>query len=336
MTRDTRLDLLKSIAIFGVLLIHICGYNDPIASANWFGSVFWRTLFAAAVPLFLMCSGALLNEPSHELPLKKLWFKNILRILIACFFWAMLYKVYNLHLQHALRPDTLWQACKEVLLFQHEFHFYYIQMILLVYVFLPMSRIFTKHATQKQFLYFLAVWFVLGILRPTIADVWPLPLLGGVANQWWMNMVYASIGYGILGYYLKKYPPKLWVGIVLALFGFLLTFGGTVIETVHKQMLSERFLDGMTVGVACLAAGIFSCCMHVKSAPRPFVYLSKASFCIYLTHMFVIYTLRQWQITVYSFTSWLSAPTIAFAVLLVTLGIYLILSHIPLLKKWLI
>ena len=337
MQRDTRLDLIKSIAIFGVLLIHICGYAAPIASFQWMGSVLWRTLFGAAVPLFLMCSGALLNAPGHPMPMKKLYFKNILRILVAGFAWALLYKLYYLLAANALTGANLWQAVKETLLFQHEFHLYYIQMILLVYICLPMTRLFAEKATQREFIYALGVWFVFGIILPTFSGVWPLTLLGGVANLWWMNMVYASVGYALLGYYLLRYPlPKALPFVFLAL-GIAVTFGATVIGSVVSGQLYTRFLEGMSVGICFLAIGIFSCCLLLKSASGVFVYISKASFLVYLSHMFVIYILRdRLQFTVYSFPSLFSAPTIALLTLAVCLLLYFILSRIPFVKKWLI
>lgn len=337
MQRDTRLDLIKAIAIFGVLLIHICGYEAPIASFHWLGSVFWRTLFAAAVPLFLMCSGALLNAPTHPMPLKKLYLKNILRILVAGLFWAFLYKLYYLLCADTITGAALWQAVKETLLFQHEFHLYYIQMILLVYVCLPMTRLFAQHASRREFIYALGVWFAVGILLPTFSGIWPLTLLGGVANMWWLNIVYASVGYALLGYYLLRYPLTKLPAFVFLVLGIAITFGTTVIGSVVYGQLYTRFLEGMSVGICFLAIGIFSCCLLVKSVSGIFVYISKASFLVYLSHMFVIYFLRGvLHFTVYSFASLFSAPTIAILTLAVCLLLYFILSKIPFVKKWLI
>ena len=71
--RDRSIDLLKTLAIFGVLTIHTCtlGYQHPVGSFSWLSTVFWGSVVRASVPIFLMCSGALLLHPDHALPL--LW-----------------------------------------------------------------------------------------------------------------------------------------------------------------------------------------------------------------------------------------------------------------------
>ena len=72
-TRDGSIDFLKALAIFGVLTIHTCtlGYQTPVGSSSWGAAVFWGAVTRASVPIFLMCSGALLLDPARALPLKK-------------------------------------------------------------------------------------------------------------------------------------------------------------------------------------------------------------------------------------------------------------------------
>lgn len=180
--RDRSIDLLKTLAIFGVLTIHTCtlGYQHPVGSFSWLSTVFWGSVVRASVPIFLMCSGALLLHPDHALPLKKLYGKNILRLLAAMLVWAMAYQCYHLAMDHAFTAANLWQSLKEVLLFKQEFHFYYLHIMLLVYVFLPVTRNFVQHADRRMLQYFLILWFALGILYPTLRPFWPFSLLGGI------------------------------------------------------------------------------------------------------------------------------------------------------------
>lgn len=208
MERNSKIDLLKTVAIFGVIVIHMCsgGYAAQIPSFNWISSVFWGSIVRASVPIFFMCSGALLLSPQKDLSLKKLFTKNLLKIVIAMFAWASAYKFYHLFTAETLTFAACLQALKEVILFKHEFHLYYLHILILVYVFLPITRIFVKNASQKELKYALAIWFLLGIIYPTVKVFWPFNLLTGIPVQWSMNMTYSAIGYGILGYYLSCYP----------------------------------------------------------------------------------------------------------------------------------
>jgi len=152
-----------------------------------------------------MCSGALLLDPDKPLSFKKLYTRNLPRIVLALFFWALCYKAYHLIATDNLNTASIMQAAKELLLFRHECHLYFLHIMMLVYVLLPIMRVFTRHASQAELRYALILWFLLGIVYPTLRPYWPLSLLGGIPSQWMLNMTYAAIGYGLLGYYINRY-----------------------------------------------------------------------------------------------------------------------------------
>ncbi len=205
--RNLAIDFLKAVAIFGVVVIHTCSYDYNIASFNWVSSVFWGSLVRASVPIFFMCSGALLLSPGYKLSLKKFFSNNVLRIVLSMLVWAMAYKVFHLLAGHSFSLVNIFQAAKEVLLFKQEAHLYFLQIILLVYLFLPITKIITQYAGKRQLEYLLVLWFAFGIVFPTVISFWPFNLLSGIPMQYKINETYAAIGYGLLGYYLKQYAP---------------------------------------------------------------------------------------------------------------------------------
>ena len=83
------------------------------------------------------------------------------------------------------------------------------------------------HASKHNLQYLLGIWFVFGIVYPTLRVFWAFTLLTGIPVQWLMNMTYAAIGYTVLGYYLKTYPIPLRGALVCLILGFLVVFGGT-------------------------------------------------------------------------------------------------------------
>lgn len=225
-TRRSGIDLLKTIAIIGVVIIHTCsmGYYQPIGSTSWIASLIWGGVARASVPIFLMCSGVLFFSPSKELSLKKLYLTYIPRIVIAMYVWALLYRVYALAEYDQLSLLNLYEALKHILLFQQEFHFYYLHIILLFYALVPVVRVFVRQASKQELKYALFIWFLVGILYPTIKSFWPFSLLTGIPTQWHLNMAFASVGYGLLGYYLHTYglSPQLSVGAMLVGLGILM------------------------------------------------------------------------------------------------------------------
>lgn len=336
--RDRGIDLIKAAAIFAVLVIHSCTYTDPVGSARWTGAVLLGSLARPAVPLFLMCSGALLLPPERELSAKRVWLHHMPRLIAAMLFWALGYKVFALLRTGALSFPALWQAAKEVLCFNQEFHFYYIHIMLLVYAALPITRVFVRAATRRQTEYALLFWFVTGILLPTLRQYWPFTLFGGT-SRYLMSMTYAAIGYGLFGWYLTVYPPKKWLAWAAMCAGFAMTLGGTLLRSRRSGELDTLWWEGMTLGVMLYAAGAF-CLLHGAVArlrrTGAVEFVSRGSFCAYLVHVFFLYIFRALGFTGVSFFPLAAVPLLAAALLACSLAVYALLRRIPGVNRWLI
>lgn len=344
--RDGAIDLLKVLAIFAVIVIHVTpgGMTAPLGSFGWYSAVFWGSAARWAVPVFLMCSGALLIGPERPLPLGKLWGRNIVRIVAAMWAWGLAYKIYHLVRWSGLSALTgaaLFQAVKEVLLFRQEFHFYYLHIILLVYAFLPVTRAFVAAADQRLRRYFLLLWFGLGIVYPLVKHFWPFTLLYGIPTQWLINMTYASIGYGVLGYELRQTTfRRAWPWALAFLGGLLGTIGGTVWRSLAAGKNDLLFWEGMTPFVALMAAGVFGFVSarvpRGKAPPRLIAHLSKASFCIFLAHVFFLWELSYRGVGVKMAPALLSIPLTAAAAFCCCEVVYLVLSRIPIVNRYLL
>ena len=159
--------------------------------------------------------------------------------------------------------------------------------------------------------------------------------------QYLINMTYASVGYGLYGWYLRANPLPKAAGSVLTYVGAGTIFGGTQRLSVRDGALNELFFSGMTVGVFLLATGIYTLCMasgerlgRVLSAVTE--YFSKASFCLYLTHMFGIYLLARHGFSVAGSNPIYAVPLTVLILFAGGLAVYAVLSHIPVVRKWLI
>lgn len=338
--RDYRLDLLRVIAILGVLTVHSTNLDEPIASAPFLVHVLYGSLVRGSVPLFFACSGALLLSPQRELSTKRVWQHHIVKILVPMYVWAMLYKIVNLVRGDILNVGTLVQSVKEVLFFKHVLHFYYLHIILLVYAMVPITRILTKNVTKKQLQYCLFIWFLLGILYPTVYHIWPFSILEGIPTQWRLTLSYAAIGYGLLGDYLYRYPLSKRTGIFSILIGYLFTFSTTVGMSIYRGEACDWFYEGASFGPFLLTVGIFTLCLHAKFDPAAaktkwISWLSKASFCVFLIHLFILFDLRA---ALYSsgIPIFLAIPLNVVLLFAICAAAYAVLSKIPVVNRWLV
>ena len=342
--RDEKIDLVKTAAIWNVVLCHVAAApfsGGTVGTTPWFAALFWTSLAHACVPLFFMASGALLLKPEKELTLKKLYTRMLPRILAALFFWALCYKLVYLALMDSLTLPDVTDAVKHLLLFHHEEHFYYLHITILAYAALPVTRLVARYADRRLLEYALALWFLLGILYPTVRTFWPFTLLSGVPVQWWMNMTYASIGYMLLGYYLSSYHPRPSRGLsgILLLAGFLLTFWGTCFLSYAAGRPDGHFLEGMGAPVFLVVLGMWGLCQAAELSPsggKGVAFFSRASFCIYLTHIFCLQAFARWGLRAVDGPVLVTIPLISGLIVCCCCAGYVVLSRVPVVRRWLI
>ena len=346
--RNVPVDVAKTIAIFGTLLIHASaagGFSGPVGSFGWTSALFWNTLVRCAVPVFFLCSGALLLSPEKNVTISDVWKKYIPRIFIALMFWAAAYGGWNL--LQSWRRTGVWeltvirQTVRSLLLFNHKSHLYYLHIILLVYALLPVTRLFVAKADKPLLRYALAVWFVLGSLFPLLRGIPPLSNLTGIPVQYAINLTWGAVGYGLLGYVLtteaKERRPIIFVAVYLA--GFAITFFGTLVTSLRADTLISDFLQGYAPGVCLQAAGIYGFCVSVFSAKERIPVaetVSKASFCIYLVHLFFLDVLTARGIAAGIYPPIWAVPALVLGMFAAGFVVWLILRRIPIVNRYLI
>lgn len=287
-----------------------------------------------------MMTGALMLDPARDVTIRQLWLRKIPRLLAALLSWALIYQIWQMaRYGGGVTVPGLIDAFKQVVAFHHQNHLYYLQIALLVYALLPAVRLITAHADKRTLEYLLALWAVLGIIYPTVKGLWPLTLLYGIPTQYGLNLAYTSVGYGLLGWYLRQYAasPRPWA--LAAAAGFLTVFGGTTILSLRDGRLNEALLEAASPGTALLAAGLcgwaFST-LRGRSAPKTVQPLAKASFCIYLVHLLPCWELSRLGLNAVTGPCILFVPLTTAAVLACSLTVWVALRQIPGAGKWLI
>jgi surface polysaccharide O-acyltransferase-like enzyme len=345
--REAALDTLKLWACFAVIVIHISGRGVAaldVRSGGWLACTLWDSLARFAVPTFLMCTGALMLSPKKVLDVETIWKKYFWKMLRILWFWGWMYLLFDVAGRAvtgtAPEPGWFWRTLRDTFLFRSQIHLYYLQILLLIYACLPVLRIFTAHATDREIDYALGIWLVTGILMPVLQG--PFSQTAGNLLRYTMNMTWSALGYALLGYAMYSRPVKAErKGLYLALFlgGFAFTFGMTVWSSLRGGAVNAGFMDGMTPGPAAMSAGLFGLvrARHdgETSSPR-LAKLVNAGFCIYLVHYFFVLIFNHLGFDVTLFAPIAEIPLETVVVFALGFCSWWVLDKIPFVKKYLI
>lgn len=340
--RDEALDLLRSLAIIMVVVIHCAsaGLVTAPGTGQWYGALLWGALARPAVPVFFMCSGALML--ARDVTAKRLLTHNLPRIVASMFFWAFVYHLAALWAGGGLSAANVLDAAKRTVLFQHEFHFYYLHILLLVYAFLPPLRVFVRSACLREQGWLLGVWFAVGIVFPVVQTLWPFTLIPPLSGWWTMPMGFACVGFALLGHVVRQFGSRLspgWYWGALAL-GFAVTALGCTVTSLRDGTLNELFLGGTTPGPCLMAAGLFGLATgRKKPLPRAAAAftgrLARASYCIYLVHVLFQKLLAHVGISAQTPPYFFSIPALAALLLLLGYLAWEVFHRIPAVGRYL-
>ena len=141
--RDIRMDLLRILASFLVVVIHTCSGLFPIDAVGT--ELFWASdLFNScsriAVPLFVMLSGAFLLDPARPFQTRAFFKANVLHIAASYLFWASLYAILDMRV-HA----NGFSPFKTVIIFISTVlsgfgHLWFMPLLLGLYLLVPLLR----------------------------------------------------------------------------------------------------------------------------------------------------------------------------------------------------
>ena len=95
-TRIVYFDYLRLFAMFAVMVLHVAAQNwylTPVDTFEWQTFNVFDSLMRWGVPVFVMISGALFLGKEHQI--KKIFKKNILRLVVALFFWSIIYALWQ-------------------------------------------------------------------------------------------------------------------------------------------------------------------------------------------------------------------------------------------------
>lgn len=318
--RNQTIDLLRVCLCFFVIIGHTASSCFDLqyvvkGTAEWIVCSLLFDLGKGAVPVFAMITGFLFLNPQKDLPLKKLFGKNILRLVLALAFWTWFYAII---LDRAYYP-----------FFGQESNYWYVGMCIGLYLSLPVLRVIA--ANEKLLTYSCWIWFFIRCYYYIDEYIFQVPIV-------YTDYVFGDyIGYCLWGYYLhqKQFSRKQDRWFYLAgLVGLLVTL---LIPILSKGKLLCRF-ESPSVIATSVALFLFVVRHPVRlpeKRERIVAYIAQMTFGIYMVHSFVI-------VEVFSrihrfFPSFIPLYLLSvITISAISFAIILVVKNIPVLKKWVI
>lgn len=334
-------DFLRVFAIFSVIVLHTSAelFLNSFSSYDWTISNVYEAFSRWNVPIFFMISGALFLRKDKILNIKKLYSKNILRIISIFLCWSLVYALlipsYKYDLKYLLY---------EVLL--GPFHFWFLKVLIGLYIAIPIY----KHIVSNKNLeiYFLYIAFFLGILLPSV-----LPLIGLINNPLEIFLInfYESFNikiastysfYFVLGHYLIEYPIKNSYKCLIYILGAISPF--IVMLSTHYISFRNNapislFLENsfLCTALEAIAIFVFFTSRH-KFGKINYIFekLSSKVLGIYIVHILVMWILSENGIKPNTYSASFFIPIYSLMVFIISYIVVAILQKIPFIKKWLI
>ncbi|MBQ7561202.1 MAG: acyltransferase family protein [Synergistaceae bacterium] len=332
-------DYLRVLGAFAVIILHVNSkywYLLDINSFDWQVINFYHGAVTRwAVPVYVMMSGALFL--GRDVPLRRLYGKNILGIFTAFIFWSLIYSI-AIYFKSGSAEEALTHFVNG------HYHLWFLHMIIGLYMIVP----FMKKVAESKFLtkYFLVLSLIFVFIIPSMiylnkifaSEIWSFT--NSFVNKFSPALISGYTGYFLIGYILNNIDisPKLTRFIYL---GGIIGFMGAIFISEYLSIITNKpnqfFNMPLTITALLESTAIFLFCKKNFNRPYKFIRtLSKYTFGAYLVHPAVIFVIRKLGLDFSMTNTIIFVPVTAIFVFIISLIISGILNHIPVLNKYIV
>lgn len=343
------MDLMRVICIFLMVLVHVVAtvnHDVPEQSLYWSILTSVQVAFHFPVPIFLMISGALFLNPERNINIKKLYTRNIVRMLSALIFWAFAYAGYRFVKEYYFDGFSIHEVMKNIyngeFVFGH-YHLWYLYVIIGLYMFVPVIRKITEN--KKTMEYFLLMAFIFCFVKNMLPIV---PKIGYkvemIVDKMQLEFVMGYTAYFVLGYYLhkfeltKKQKTRLYIaGLGCLVVSEILTIGVFAKnparnEFFYNQLIATEFI--ISAAAFVWAKDFLSKFDENSKMVQMMLKIAPLTFGMYLVHDFFIIACNSFGFTAISFFPVIAAPVVTIAVFMCSLIATYLISKIPILNRY--
>lgn len=288
---DRRVSLLRIVACFMVILLHVSAENFHAFGEKWWAANFYDSLTRACVPIFFMISGA--NLLSKDETLGTFFRKRFLKIIPPLIFWSCFFLWWLAYNGVIIGSWDAWVV--KILSGQTMFHLWYLYALVGLYALVPVLRKFYQHSSRKEHLAFILLWFAVASVYPTIMalrnDTQCGSLqLGLLATQYHLTYFGGYIGYLLLGAYIADSRGSIMAGLAIFFSCSAATMAVTYLWSRHLGGPCEFFYIYLSPLVVGASYGLYTAFMGMKPGvpSRWVVAISDCTLGIYCIHIFMI------------------------------------------------
>ncbi|HWW08548.1 acyltransferase [Collimonas sp.] len=285
---DRRISLLRVVACFMVILLHVSAENFHTFGNKWWAANFFDSLARACVPIFFMISGATLLSKSESLG--DFFRKRFVKTLPPLIFWSVFYLWW---LEHNGVQTGNWIVA--ILSGPTMFHLWYFYAIIGLYAITPILRKFYQNSTRAEQASFIGLWLLVASVYPLgqslyqnmqCVDMW----LSTLPQTYHLFYLSGYAGYLLLGAFIVEGRSSVKVGLALFSAGTAGTIAGTYFLSTHLGAPCEYLYTYLSPFVVLAACGLFMAIMALPNAvpSKPLAALADCSLGIYCVHVIVI------------------------------------------------
>jgi surface polysaccharide O-acyltransferase-like enzyme len=317
--RNPTMDVLRILACMGVVFAHSGAMCFTIGvvekgTAAWEVCRIVKAVALWSVPLFTMLTGFFFLNPEKELPLKKLYGRKTLRLVIALVFWT-LFNAMTVHSQFYPFGGI-------------ETNFWYVGMCIGLYISMPVLRRIAGNG--KLLSYSCWIWFFIRCYYyiGKYVDV-PIVITDYVFTEF--------VGYCLWGYYLGQLALDKKRATLVYLLGLVAVLAIVILPLLTKEKVSFGYADPAPM-LATFAIFLFFIRHPLnvsEKANKVLAHFSKASFGIYMAHSFVVIETYS---RLYRFfpNPYVLVPVAFIVIFGLSYFITLVIKQIPVLKDWIV
>ncbi len=339
-TRIVSFDVLRIVASIMVVMLHVSASNWYSISPNrieWVAMNFYDSMVRSAVPLFFMLSGVfILNK---TISIEDLFKKKIIPLALIYIVWSFLYAIYKIYLNKI--PVVGIIDIVNITIDSH-YHLWYIPTLMGIYILQPILYSIVNYKKGIYVKYFLVLFFIFGIMRPTILLFLKNKTMITLLEKVPIELMKYS-GYVILGYYLanineKKFKPvSMFSGF---LFVVIISTIICQIDALNKGKPAGILYGNFTISSFLEAFFLFNFFKEIKftdsTMMRKITYsISSLTLGVYLLHPFVITQLKnKLYFDTLSYNTFISIPVNTIIIVSICFLVTFIMVKIPFVKKF--
>jgi surface polysaccharide O-acyltransferase-like enzyme len=338
------LDLLRIAACMAVIMVHVSADNwytlDP-ADPRWQVLNAYDSVAHFCVPAFFMISGTTFLNPGKALPLKVLYKKYVLRIVVAYLFWSLVYAIhgYAASGEALALPDALAYIFQTTL--ESHYHLWFLPVIAGMYILAPLLRQIVLRPELEK--YFLILFLIFGVGIPTLL-LFDIPYAWALQSVVVMEVVTGFAGYFMLGHYLhardatKRFRLAAYA---LGVFGFAACILVSLAYSLDAGEPVAKLYGYTTLSAFLSAAAVFLFFKYCVSRWRWAIRhrrliqgLSSCTFGAYLIHDFFLSALYEAGVHSLAFITIAAVPLLTLAIFILSMASAWLIRKIPFIHRY--